>query len=498
LTRLADNARPMSVDLLSLGLAAAMPVGVFLLYLWARSRLEGRGRHPSRPRRVETPRKVDSGPSWPAPVQVTATSQPRRAETPLTPSPPPISSQMRAAEPPLRLSPLPPLAAPRGTQPAMTVDRPITVAHPVSVAQPVTVAPPISAESPHPVLAKLPSSRPSLHPAGGTSPDVLATATMAAPATESDRGPRNGRSVGTLTNRGPLSDQPAALSAGPFQAHPIAPTAPLARDDDVPDRGPNRGRFSATLRPIRTVLGRLGRDSDAAEPHWPAPEQPDPAFRLYEYFEESREPCPACAEWYEKGARFCRRCGRPVDARSRSAASAAGLAAIPLTAPTAATADSAAVAGAAAGYTLPAGPPSIAQPPVVHPARYIPAALPVMAAGTAPGPSRAIAIGTVTPAGVAVGPGAPIRSGTSVNGAAAPAKGAAARNGKGAVIDLNHASIAQLSTLHGVGPATARRIVDARKERAFDTVETLAERKLVTRSVLEKLKDQVTVAPSAD
>jgi competence protein ComEA len=60
-------------------------------------------------------------------------------------------------------------------------------------------------------------------------------------------------------------------------------------------------------------------------------------------------------------------------------------------------------------------------------------------------------------------------------------------------VDLNKATAAQLSALRGVGQKTAERIIAARDERPFATVDALTERKLIGRLALEKLRDQVTV-----
>jgi competence protein ComEA len=60
-------------------------------------------------------------------------------------------------------------------------------------------------------------------------------------------------------------------------------------------------------------------------------------------------------------------------------------------------------------------------------------------------------------------------------------------------VDLNKATAAQLSALRGVGQKTAQRIIAAREERPFATVEALTERKIIGPLALERLRDQVTV-----
>src|SRR5579862_1561843 len=64
-------------------------------------------------------------------------------------------------------------------------------------------------------------------------------------------------------------------------------------------------------------------------------------------------------------------------------------------------------------------------------------------------------------------------------------------------INLNTATIAQLETLPGIGPNTARAIVDFRNHSGpFQRVEDLLAIKGISKSKLEKLRPYVTVGPA--
>jgi len=63
------------------------------------------------------------------------------------------------------------------------------------------------------------------------------------------------------------------------------------------------------------------------------------------------------------------------------------------------------------------------------------------------------------------------------------------------LIDLNRATAEELDTLPGVGPATAAKIIAAREERPFASVDDLGTRKVLGPATLAKIQALVTVGP---
>ena len=447
----------MSLDLVSLGLAAAMPVIVFLLYLGLRS-VRQRG----------SIRRADA----------------RSAES-------------------RRSRPLP------GRSEVMTGG---------------AIAPPAITPSASPavsgsVLAKLPSVRPmdDLR-ARPRSEMTLAAAASPAP----------------VPGAGSQAVVTASLAARPYQVRSTPPSPePSTRpkgtspgEDAHSDRVSGPSRIALTLNPLRTMLVRGSPERRASEPQWPDRELVDPSIRIAAYFAEPADACPACDENRARGAKFCRRCGRSFELEAGSAPASSSVAVPSMPPPPAVLAGLAnpttvgerSIAGAVPTTALDAGLVADAWPRSTHDAVRTnvprpPRASNGMDAAEAPtGPDDAEApTGPAAPHGPDTADGSHGSDGLAVVPPSPrprrsrrvepdqpptlptpdiPVEGPADHR-----IRLNAASATELSGLRGIGRVTAEKIVAARDERAFDSLDELVERKILGPAALAKIRDHVTVGP---
>jgi competence protein ComEA len=92
---------------------------------------------------------------------------------------------------------------------------------------------------------------------------------------------------------------------------------------------------------------------------------------------------------------------------------------------------------------------------------------------------------------------APLQDGAKIvvpqRGRSAQPGGAPAASTKPGHVDLNSATQAQLEELPGIGPVTAKKIVDARAEARFRNINELTTRKIVGPSTFEKIRELVSV-----
>lgn len=88
----------------------------------------------------------------------------------------------------------------------------------------------------------------------------------------------------------------------------------------------------------------------------------------------------------------------------------------------------------------------------------------------------------------------PVAGSAAVGGGGGGSGGSAGGAGSaGGLVNLNQATPEELDALPGIGPVTVQKIVAARQERPFATLEEMVERKVLTNSQLDKIRDLVTL-----
>jgi len=71
--------------------------------------------------------------------------------------------------------------------------------------------------------------------------------------------------------------------------------------------------------------------------------------------------------------------------------------------------------------------------------------------------------------------------------------GGGSASGSGGLVDLNTASADELDALPGIGPVTVEKIVAARSEQPFSSLNEMVTRKVLTNAQVDKIRDLVTL-----